>query len=224
MHEGPFDSATATFSPRRGHDRRRTTPTQRRRRGRVLRRWRSVRRDGRSTSTDRQSDADPLRAVAVVLRRRRHARRAAMAWSRPLQRALGPVAIAKSLPSSQRIAFAARCLRGLAAGANACGAAPRRLVELHECRVRCWALSSSGAARSKRSASDCCRWQLYAVESCGPGTRYRARLGTKSAKNPSCSPAQREEKRTARRGRAAVLKRYKPSHSSRHHGCFQQQR
>ena len=98
MHEGPFDSATATFLPRRGHDRRRTTPTQRRRRGRVLRRWRSVRRDGRSTSTDRQSDADPLRAVAVALRRRRLARRAAMAWPRPLQRALGPVAIAKSLP------------------------------------------------------------------------------------------------------------------------------
>ena len=39
-----------------------------------------------------------LRAVDVVLRRRRHARRAAMAWPRPLQRALGPVAIAKSLP------------------------------------------------------------------------------------------------------------------------------
>ena len=202
MHAGPFNSATATLSPRRGHDRRRTTPTQRRRRGRVLRRWRSVRRDGRSTSTDRQSDVDPLCAVVVVLRRRRLARRAAMAWPRPPQRALGPVAIAKSLPSSQRIAFAARCLRGLAAGANACGAAPRRLVELHECRVRCWALSS-GAARSKRSASDCWRWQRYAVEPCRPSTRYRARFGSKCAENPSCSPAQGEEKRTARVVRAA---------------------
>ena len=45
-----FDSATATRSPRRGHERRRATPTQRRRRGRVLRRWRSVRRDGHSTT------------------------------------------------------------------------------------------------------------------------------------------------------------------------------
>ena len=98
MHEGPFDSAAATRSPRRGHEHRRATPTQRRRRGRVLHRWHSVRRDGRSTSTDRQSDADPLRAVSVVLRRRRLARRAAMAWPRPLQVALGPVAIAKSLP------------------------------------------------------------------------------------------------------------------------------
>ena len=50
MHEGPFDSAAATRSPRRGHERRRATPTQRRRRGRVLRRWRSVRRDGHSTT------------------------------------------------------------------------------------------------------------------------------------------------------------------------------
>jgi hypothetical protein len=135
-----------------------------------------------------------------------------------------PSRLLKACGGVSAIVFAARRRRGLTAGAKACGAAPRRLVELHECRVRCWALRSSGAARSKRSASDCCRWQLYAVESCGPGTRYRARLGTKSAKNPSCSPAQREEKRTARRGRAAVLKRYKPSHSSRHHGCFQQQR
>ena len=176
MHVGPFDSATATLSPRRGHDRRRATPTQRRRRGRVLRRWRSVRRDGRSTSTDRQSDADPLCAVVVVLRRRRLARRAAMAWPRPLQRALGPVAIAKSLPKVSAIVFAARRRRGLTAGAKACGAAPRRLAELHECRVRCWALRSSGAARSKRSASDCWRWQLYAVEPCWPSTRYRARF------------------------------------------------
>ena len=157
---------------------RRTTPTQRRRRGRVLHRWHSVRRDGRSTSTDRQSDADPLRAVAVVLRRRRLARRAAMAWPRPLQRALGPVAIAKSLPRRLSNVFAARRRRGLMAGAKACGAAPRRLVALHECRVRCWALRSSGAARSNRSANDCCRWQLYAVKSCRPGTRYRARFGS----------------------------------------------
>ena len=93
-----FDSATATRSPRRGHDRsRRTTPTKRRRRGRVLHRWHSVRHDSRSTSTDSSSDADPLRVV-VALRRRRLARRAAMAWPRPLQVALGPVAIAKSLP------------------------------------------------------------------------------------------------------------------------------
>ena len=92
-----FDSAAATRSPRRGHDRRRATPTQRRRRGRVLHRWHSVRHDSRSTSTDSSSDADPL-CVVVALRRRRLARRAAMAWPRPLQVALGPVAIAKSLP------------------------------------------------------------------------------------------------------------------------------
>ena len=138
-----------------------------------------------------------------------------------------PSRLLKVCRGSQRIAFAARCRRGLAAGANACGAAPRRLVELHVQGQVLGSpeLSSSGAARSKRSASDCCRWQLYAVESCGPGTRYRARFGSKCAKNPSCSAAaQGEEKRTARLGRAAVsLKRYRPSHSSRH-GCFQQQR
>ena len=206
MHEGPFDSAAATRSPRRGHEHRRATPTQRRRRGRVLHRWHSVRRDGRSTSTDRQSDADPLRAVSVVLRRRRLARRAAMAWPRPLQVALGPVAIAKSLPRSQRIAFVARRRRGLAAGANACGAAPRRLAELHECRVRCWALRSSGAARSKRSTSDCWRWQLYAVESCWPSNRYRARFSLKSARNPSCSPGARRGKRAQRRTDCSITK------------------
>ena len=89
-----------------------------------------------------------------------------------------PSRLLKACRGVSAIVFAARRRRGLAAGANACGAAPRRLVALHECRVRCWALRSSGAARSNRSANDCCRWQLYAVKSCRPGTRYRARFGS----------------------------------------------
>ena len=138
----------------------------------------------------RQSDADPLRAVAVVLRRRRLARRAAMAWPRPLQRALGPVAIAKSSPRSLSESHSSHAVVGALRREPTLAALPRRLVELHECRVRCWALSSSGAARSKRSASDCRRWQRYVNESCWPSTRYRAPFGSKSAVNPSCSPAQ----------------------------------
>ena len=72
-----------------------------------------------------------LRAVTVVLRRRRLARRAAMAWPRPLQRALGPVAIAKSLPrfSANRI----RCTLsprpcGGSQRLRRCAAAPRRVA------------------------------------------------------------------------------------------------
>ena len=124
-----FDSGTATRSPRRGHDRsRRTTPTKRRRRGRVLHRWHSVRHDSRSTSTDSSSDADPLRVV-VALRRRRLARRAAMAWPRPLQVALGPVAIAKSLP--RHLSIRIRCTpsprpHGRSQRLRRCAVAPRR--------------------------------------------------------------------------------------------------
>ena len=123
-----FDSATATRSPRRGHDRsRRTTPTKRRRRGRVLHRWHSVRHDSRSTSTDSSSDADPL-CVVVALRRRRLARRAAMAWPRPLQVALGPVAIAKSSPSVSANRIRRTPSSGPCGGsqrARWCAAAPR---------------------------------------------------------------------------------------------------
>ena len=125
-----FDSAIAMRSPRRGHDRsRRTTPTKRRRRGRVLHRWHSVRHDSRSTSTDSSSDADPLRVVAVALRRRRLVRRAAMAWPGPRQRALGPVAIAKSLP--RRLSNRIRCTPsprpyGRSQRLRRCAAAPRR--------------------------------------------------------------------------------------------------
>ena len=101
-----------------------------------------------------------------------------------------PSRLLKFAEASQRIAFVARRRRGLAAGANACGAAPRRLVELHECRVRCWALSNSGAARSKRSASDCWRWQRYAVESCGPQHSLPSSLWLAKREKPvvlSCS-------------------------------------
>ena len=93
-----------------------------------------------------------LRAVTVVLRRRQLARRAVMAWPRPLQRALGPVALLKVCREVAAIRI--RCTLFAALRPEP---APRRLVALHECRVRCWALISSGVARSKRSASDCRR-------------------------------------------------------------------
>ena len=171
MHEEPFDSAAATRSPRRGHDRRRTTPTKRRRRGRVLHRWHSVRRDGRSTSTDRQSDADPLRAVAVVLRRRRLARRAAMAWPRPLQIALDPVAIAKSLPRRLSDSHSLRAVAAALRRETKRAVVRRGASQSCMSAGWCWALRSSGVARSKRWVSDCCGWQPYASELCGSRNR-----------------------------------------------------
>ena len=129
-----------------------------------------------------------------------------------------PSRLLKVCRGSQRIAFAARCRRGLAAGANACGAAPRRLVELHECRVRCWALRSSGAARSKRSASDCCRWQRYAVESCGPQHSLPSSLWLAKREKPAVLSAPGRGKRAQRRTDCSITEApFAPySHSSNH--------
>ena len=103
----------------------------------------------------RQGDADPLRAVVVALRRRRLARRAAMAWPRPLQIALDPVSIAKSLP--------------------------RRLSDSHSLRAVAAALRREtkravvrrGASQSCMSAGWC--WALRSKR-CGAGQALGERL------------------------------------------------
>ena len=105
-----------------------------------------------------------------------------------------PSRLLKACRRVSAFVFAARRRRGLTAGANACGAVPRRLVELHRCSVRCWALSNSGAARSKRSASDCWRWQRYAVESCGPQHSLPSSLLLAKREKPAVLSCSRERK------------------------------